>query len=223
MRKGEQTRAAIVAAALDLAAGDSLEGLTIGLIARRLQMSKAGVFAHFGSREELQIAVLKEYERRFIEDILLPSLKEPRGLPRLEAMYARWLDRGTAEIESGCVFVSGAVEYDDRPGPIRELLVGMIRSWQRELVRAIKQAVDVGHLRPETDPHQLVFAMYGLILALHHDARLMHSKDSVARCRAGFAELIDPLRTPAQKAGPAPRHRKSNKEKPNGTVRRPSP
>jgi len=94
MRKGEQTRAAIVAAALDLAASDSLEGLTIGLIARQLQMSKAGVFAHFGSREELQIAVLKEYERRFIEDVLLPSLKEPRGLPRVEAMYTRWLERG---------------------------------------------------------------------------------------------------------------------------------
>jgi AcrR family transcriptional regulator len=223
MRKGEQTRAAIVAAALDLAAGDSLEGLTIGLIARRLQMSKAGVFAHFGSREELQIAVLKEYERRFIEDVLLPSLKEPRGLPRLEAMYSRWLDRGRTEIESGCVFISGAVEYDDRPGPIRDLLVSMIRSWQRELMRAIKQAIDVGHLRPETDPQQLVFAMYGLILALHHDGRLMHSKDSVVRCRDGFAQLVDPLRTSAPKAATTPRHRKSIKEKSNGTVRRPSP
>jgi AcrR family transcriptional regulator len=222
MRKGEQTRAAIVAAALDLAASDSLEGLTIGLIARQLQMSKAGVFAHFGSREELQIAVLKEYERRFIDDVLLPSLKEPRGLPRVEAMYTRWLERGRAEIESGCVFVSGAVEYDDRPGPIRDLLVSMIRSWQRELVRAIKQAIDVGHLRPDTDPHQLVFAMYGLILALHHDARLMHSKDSIVRCRAGFAQLIDPLRNPGHKAA-QPRHRKSSQEKQNGTVRRPSP
>ena len=220
MRKGEQTRAAIVAAALDLAGSDSLEGLTIGLIARRLGMSKAGVFAHFGSREELQIAVLKEYERRFIEDVVLPSLKAPRGLPRLEAMYSRWLDRQSAEIESGCVFVSGAVEYDDRPGPIRDLLVSMIRSWQRELVRAVKQAVEEGHLAPETDAHQLVFAMYGLMLALHHDARLLHSKDSVARGRAVFEQLIATLRAPAQKAvSVKPRHRNA-KEKTNGTVRR---
>lgn len=215
MRKGEQTRAAIVAAALDLAGADSLEGLTIGLIARRMQMSKAGVFAHFGSREDLQIAVLQEYERRFIDDVLLPSLREPRGLPRLEAMYSRWVDRQSVEIKSGCVFVSGAVEYDDRPGPIRDLLVGMIKSWQRELVRAVKQAIDVGHLRADTDPHQLVFAMYGLVLALHHDARLLHSEDSVARGRAVFAQLIDGLC-----AAPASRKRSSTKEKANGTVRR---
>ena len=209
MRKGEQTRAAIVAAALDLAASDSLEGLTIGLIARQLQMSKAGVFAHFGSREELQIAVLKEYERRFIEDVLLPSLKEPRGLPRVEAMYTRWLERGRAEIESGCVFVSGAVEYDDRPGPIRDLLVSMIRSWQRELVRAIKQAVEVGHLSDDTDPQQLVFAMHGLVLALHHDARLLHSRDSASRGRVGFAQLIDVHRAAAGRpaAAQAPKNR----------------
>jgi AcrR family transcriptional regulator len=220
VRKGEQTRAAIVAAALELAGGASLEGLTIGLIAQRLQMSKGGVFAHFDSREDLQIAVLKEYERRFIEDVLLPSLKEPRGLPRLQAMYSRWLDRGSIEIESGCVFISGAVEYDDRPGPIRDLLVSMIRSWQRELVRAIKQAIEVGHLRPETDPHQLVFAMYGLVLALHHDARLMRSKDSVARGRTGFAQLIEAHRALSKPAATAtPRHRKG-KERTNGTVRR---
>jgi AcrR family transcriptional regulator len=220
MRKGEQTRAAIVSTALELAGADSLEGLTIGLIAGRMKMSKAGVFAHFGSREDLQIAVLKEYERRFIDDVLLPSLKEPRGLPRLQSMYSRWLDRGKIEIKSGCVFVSGAVEYDDRPGPIRDLLVGMIRSWQRELVRAVKQAIEVGHLRPETDPHELVFAMYGLVLALHHDARLLRSQDSVARGRAVFDRLIDALRT---KPTPTKVRTTKNKGKPNGTVRRAVP
>jgi AcrR family transcriptional regulator len=191
MRKGELTKTAIVAAALDIAGKDSLEQLTIGRLAEQMDMSKSGVFAHFGSREELQIAVLKEYERRFVEDVLLPSLKEPRGLPRLEAMYQRWVDRVSVEITNGCVFVSGAVEYDDRPGPVRDELVRMVRSWQRELVRAIKLAIDIGHLKPETDPHQLVFTMHGLVLALHHDARLLHSKDSVARGRAGFAQLID--------------------------------
>jgi AcrR family transcriptional regulator len=177
--------------ALDIAGRDSLEALTIGQLAERMDMSKSGVFAHFGSREDLQLAVLKEYERRFVQEVLLPALKEPRGLPRLQAMFHRWVDRVSVEITNGCVFVSGAVEYDDRPGPIRDELVGMIRSWQRELVRAIKQAIDVGHLRADTDPHQIVFAMHGLILALHHDARLLHSRDSVARSRTGFEQLID--------------------------------
>jgi AcrR family transcriptional regulator len=199
MRKGEQTRTAIVEAALDMAGKESLESLTIGRIAEGMEMSKSGVFAHFGSREELQLAVLKEYERRFVQDVLLPSLKEPRGLPRLEAMFHRWIDRLSIEITNGCVFVSGAVEYDDRPGPIRDELVRMVRSWQRELVRAIKQAIEVGHLRADGDPHQLVFAMHGLVLALHHDARLLRSRDSVARGRAGFAQLIDALRAPANR------------------------
>jgi AcrR family transcriptional regulator len=209
MRKGEQTRAAIVDAALDLAGRDGLEGLTIGLVAERMKMSKSGVFAHFGSREDLQIAVLKEYERRFVDDVLRPSLVEPRGLPRLEAIFSRWVDRISIEIATGCVYVSGAVEYDDRPGPIRDELVGMIRSWQRELVRAIKQAIEVGHLRADIDPLQLVFAINGLVLAVHHDARLMRSRDSISRGRTGFVQLINAHRaSPASQAKPgAARHK----------------
>lgn len=208
MRKGEQTRVAIVDAALDLAGRDGLEGLTIGLVAERMSMSKSGVFAHFGSREDLQIAVLKEYERRFVDDVLRPSLVEPRGLPRLEAIFGRWIDRISIEITTGCVYVSGAVEYDDRPGPIRDELVGMIRSWQRELIRAIKQAIEAGHLRDDIDPAQLVFAINGLVLAVHHDARLMRSRDSISRGRAGFTQLIKAHRAqPSGNAKPAPANR----------------
>ena len=92
MKKGELTRAAIVAAALELSARVGLEGLTIGALAERMQMSKSGVFAHFGSREDLQIAVLKAYEQRFVEDVLLPGLTQRRGLPRLCAIMERWLE-----------------------------------------------------------------------------------------------------------------------------------
>jgi len=176
-----------------------LEGLTIGLVADRMRMSKSGVFAHFGSREDLQIAVLKVYEKRFVEGVLLPSLNEPRGLPRLEAMYSRWIDRISIEIASlGCIYVSGAVEYDDRPGPIRDELVAMIRSWQAELVRAIKQAIEEGHLRSDTDPMQLVFVIQGPVLTVHFNARLMHNKESITRARAGFVQLINAHRAPAQ-------------------------
>jgi len=200
MRKGEQTRSAIVAAALELAARDGLEGLTIGALAERMHMSKSGVFAHFGSREELQIAVLKAYERRFVEDVLVPGLEAPRGLARLRAILGHWLERTAIEAASGCIWISGATEYDDRPGSVREELVGMVRSWQRELIRAIGQAMDTGELRADTDPSELVFDLYGVILVLHHDARLLDSPDAQARARRAFERLLA-----SYAAAPAPR------------------
>jgi AcrR family transcriptional regulator len=190
MRKGEQTRAAIVASALDLSARVGLEGLTIGALAERMQMSKSGVFAHFGAREELQIAVLKAYERQFVDDILLPALKEPRGLARLRAIFDRWLDRTAHEAEHGCILISGASEYDDRPGAVREVLVGMVRSWQRELARAIRQAIEAGELAADTDPDELVFELYGVILALHHDTRLLASGRAPERARRSFERML---------------------------------
>lgn len=192
--KGEQTRAAIVDAALEVAARGGLEALTIGSLAERMRMSKSGVFAHFGSREDLQIAVLKEYERRFVDDILVPSLKEKRGLPRLRAIFARWLDRSAIEAAQGCIWVSGATEYDDRPGAVRDELVAMIRSWQRELSRAIQQAVEAGELRSDTDAADLVFDLYGVILVLHHDARLLRSPDAIGRARRAFDRVLEGYR-----------------------------
>jgi AcrR family transcriptional regulator len=200
MRKGEQTRSAIVATACDLAARDGLEGLTIGALAERIGMSKSGVFAHFGSREDLQIAVLKAYEQRFVEDVLRPGLEAPRGLPRLCAIFGNWLDRTAVEAASACIWISGATEYDDRPGPVRDELVGMVKSWQRELVRAIRQAIDTTELRADTDPSELVFDLYGVILVLHHDARLMQSMDAPARARRAFERLIAAYRAPHEPA-----------------------
>lgn len=197
MRKGEQTRSAILDAACELAARDGLEGLTIGALAERMGMSKSGVFAHFGSREDLQIAVLKAYERRFVEDVLKPGLEAPRGLARLRAILGLWLERTAVEAASACIWISGATEYDDRPGSVRDELVGMVRSWQRELVRAIRQAIETGELRADTDPGELVFDLYGVILVLHHDARLMDSSDAPARARRAFDRLIDANRAPA--------------------------
>lgn len=190
MRKGELTRAAIVDAALTLSSRDGLEGLTIGTLAERMRMSKSGVFAHFGSREDLQIAVLQEYERRFVSDILLPALELPRGLPRLRALLDRWLARTALEVASGCIWISGAAEYDDRPGSVRDALVTMVRAWQRELVRAIQQAIDAGHLRAQALAADLAFDAYGVILVLHHDARLLKSPDAVDRARRAIDRLL---------------------------------
>jgi len=190
MRKGEITRAAILDVALDLARRNGLEGLTIGLLADRMSMSKSGVFAHFGSREDLQIEVLKRYHDQFEQEVFYASMKEARGLPRLQSMFARWVNRVTIEIASGCIYISGAVEYDDRPGAIRDALVAMVCAWQDALYRCVRQAIDMGHLRADTDPHQMVYEMYGLILALHHDARFIQRPGSVERARTGFNRLL---------------------------------
>ncbi len=201
MRKGELTRAAILDVALDLASRDGLEGLTIGLLADKMNMSKSGVFAHFGSREDLQLEVLKLYHHHFEQEVFYPSMKEPRGLPRLQSMFARWVKRVSVEIASGCIYISGAVEYDDRPGAIREELVGMVRTWQEALLRCVQQATEMGHLRADTDPYQMVYEMYGLILALHHDARFIKRPGSVERAQAGFERLLSCHQAPQPPAG----------------------
>jgi len=196
MRKGEMTRATILDVALNLASRDGLEGLTIGLLAERMHMSKSGVFAHFGSREDLQIEVVKLYHQHFEQEVFYPSMKEPRGLPRLQAMFARWIKRVTVEIASGCIYISGAAEYDDRPGAIRDELATMVRAWQGALRRCVLQAIEMGHLRADTDAGQMVYEMYGLVLALHHDARFLKMPGSTERAQAGFERLLESYRDP---------------------------
>jgi AcrR family transcriptional regulator len=190
MRKGELTRAAILETALQSASRHGLEGLTIGLLADQMNMSKSGVFAHFGSREDLQIAVLKLYHELFEQEVFYPSMKEQRGLPRLRSMFALWVKRVTREIASGCIYISGATEYDDRQGPIREELVGMVNAWQGALLRATAQAQEFKHLQSDVEPEQIVYEMYGLILALHHDARFLKKSGSVNRAELGFERMI---------------------------------
>jgi AcrR family transcriptional regulator len=207
--KGQQTRATILEAALGLASHMGLEGLSIGALAEVTHMSKSGVFAHFGSREELQISVVREYHAKFEEEVFYPAMREPRGLPRLRALFDRWVRRVSVEIDSGCIYISGAVEFDDRPGPVRDALVTMVRTWQDALERAIRMAVEEGHLKADTDPAQLLFEVHGLILALHHDARLLRHPDAVERARTAFDRVLSyyaavPAPAPA-KAGVARR------------------
>ena len=190
LMKGRQTRATILDAALALASHMGLEGLSIGALAEVTQMSKSGVFAHFGSREELQISVIREYHAKFSEEVFEPSMKAPRGLPRLRALFDRWFKRVSIEIDAGCIYISGAVEFDDRPGPVRDALLSMVQTWQNALERAIRIAIDAGHLRPDTDPQQMLFEAHGLILALHHDARFLRRPGANARARAGFENVL---------------------------------
>lgn len=196
-QKGQQTRAAILDAALGLASHMGLEGLSIGALAEVTQMSKSGVFAHFGSREELQISVVREYHAKFEEEVFYPALHEPRGLPRLRALFERWVKRVSVEIDSGCIYISGAVEFDDRPGPVRDALASMVRAWHGALERAIRIAVDEGHLKPDTDVMQMLFEIHGLILALHHDARFLRQSGALDRAHRAFEHVLDRYMTGA--------------------------
>lgn len=190
LHKGQQTRAAILDAALGLASHMGLEGLSIGALAEVTGMSKSGVFAHFGSREELQISVIREYHARFEEEVFFPAIREPRGLPRLRALFERWVRRVSVELDSGCIYISGAVEFDDRPGPVRDALVEMVRTWHQALERAIRGAIEEGHLRADTDAGQMLFEIHGLILALHHDARFLRNAGTLERARIGFERVV---------------------------------
>jgi AcrR family transcriptional regulator len=188
--KGRQTRAAILEAALGLASHMGLEGLSIGALAELMRMSKSGVFAHFGSREELQISVIREYHERFAEEVFQPAIREPRGLPRLRALFERWIRRVSVEIDSGCIYISGAVEFDDRPGAVRDALAQMVRTWHGTLEKAIRLAIDEGHLRADTDPHQMLFEIHGLILSLHHDARFLKLPGALDRAHRAFERML---------------------------------
>ncbi|MEZ5741844.1 MAG: TetR/AcrR family transcriptional regulator [Burkholderiaceae bacterium] len=189
--KGEQTRGAIVQAAIEQAASQGLEGLTIGSLAERTGLSKSGLFAHFGSREELQMAVLHAYEQRFLAQVLRPALEAPRGLPRLRAICRLWLRQMAAEADSGCIMVSGAAEYDDRPGPLRDELVAMVQRWQGELARAVGQAVSEKHLPQGMDIAAFVFETYGIVLAMHHEARLLRNPRALERATQAFERLLE--------------------------------
>ena len=206
-QKGQQTRATILDAALGLASHVGLEGLSIGALAEVTQMSKSGVFAHFGSREELQISVVREYHARFEEEVFYPALREPRGLPRLRSLFEHWVKRVSVEIDSGCIYISGAVEFDDRPGPVRDALVSMVRAWHGALEKAIRLAVAEGHLLPDTDVMQMLFEVHGLILALHHDARFLRQPGALDRAHRAFDNVLAHYLPPVGASASKPKRR----------------
>ena len=188
--KGQQTKAAIIDAALGLATQLGLEGLSIGAVAEVMRMSKSGVFAHFGSREELQISVVREYYRRFEDEVFRPALAQPRGLPRVRALFANWMKRVAVELQSGCIFISGAVEFDDRSGPVRDALASSVQTWLTALYRAVEQAREAGHLRADAQEQQIAFEIHAIILALHYEARFLKTPGSMARAEQAFEGIL---------------------------------
>ena len=190
MLKGQQTKAAIVEAAMGLATHLGLEGLSIGVVAEVTNMSKSGVFAHFGSREELQISVIREYFNPFEQEVFYPALEAPRGLPRLRVLFDKWMRLVAGEVQAGCIFISGAAGFDDRPGPVRDALVGSVKTWLAAVHRSVLQAKEMGHFPADSDESQIAFELHGLILALHYEARFLKNAGSIERANTGFNNIL---------------------------------
>lgn len=191
MGKGQETRAAILERAIRVASEAGLDGLTIGRLASALDLSKSGLFAHFASKEGLQVATLDRAAEKFVEVVLRPALKAPRGEPRLRALVDRW-QRWPIDVPQpgGCLFVQAAVELDDKPGPARDRLVALQREWLAALATAVKGAVTEGHFRRDVDPEQVAFELYGIMLSTHHAVRLLRDARANARARRAVDRLL---------------------------------
>jgi AcrR family transcriptional regulator len=189
MSKGEETRNAILDRALSLAKTVGLEGLSIGRLAEDLQLSKSGLFAHFKSKEALQLEVIRVARESFVARVMAPALKAPRGEPRVRALYERWIEWG--QQQGGCIFVTLSVELDDRPGPARDAVKASQRDWFEALTTAASIAIKEKHFRRELDPEQFAFEMYSLMFGLHHFQRILDDPQALARTRRAFESLIE--------------------------------
>jgi AcrR family transcriptional regulator len=169
--KGTATREAIIDRAYEMARVSGVEGLSIGPLAQAVGMSKSGVFAHFGSREDLQLAVIESAATRFGEAVLGPALAQPRGLPRLRAIMHNWFEWVRSTNRGGCVLMSSVTEYDDRPGLLHDQVARNEARWRDVLRRAIELAIECGHLRPG-DSEQYAFELYSIPLTVHHQSGL---------------------------------------------------
>ncbi|HKV10835.1 MAG TPA: TetR/AcrR family transcriptional regulator [Thermoanaerobaculia bacterium] len=195
MGKGAETRDRIVEQALRLASRDGLEGLTIGSLSSELGLSKSGLFAHFGSKDELQLQVLKAAVERFEEAVVQPALATPRGEPRLRSFFARWLAwMDDPAKPGGCLFIAATVELDDRPGPQRDFLVESQERRLAFLTRAVRIGIEAGHFSADLDPEQLAFEIDAIALGYHQSRRLLRDPKAALRAHNAFDRLINASR-----------------------------
>jgi AcrR family transcriptional regulator len=195
--KSEATYATIINAALEMAAAEGIGKLSLGELAKRTGISKSGVFSRVGSLEALQAAVLDEYDRRFSTEIFLPSLQLPKGLPRLIAQVNAWSRRAADEgLHNSCLYSAGAFEFDDLNSPLRDRLRQGVEGWRASLRKTILQAVELGQLKPDTEPGQLVYEIYSLIFGLIHDTRFLREQPAERHMLKAFDRLIMSYRIP---------------------------
>ncbi len=208
MGKGARTKQAILDHALALATRVGIEGLTIGRLAEDLGMSKSGLIAHFQTKEALQVQVLETGAHRFVEDVLRPALKAPRGEPRLRALFESFLAwEASPSLPGGCPLIAASSELDDRPGPARDYLVQSRRDLLDLLAGTVRSAIDEGQFRPDLDPEQFAYEFWGAMLGFHHASRLMRDPRAADRARAAFETLVRASRASASAPAHAGRRR----------------
>ncbi len=191
MRKGEATREAIVGEALSQAIVLGLDGISVGGVSQSLSLSKSGVFAHFKSKEALQLDILNAAAAQFRSAVIDPALREVEGLPRLRRLFARYLDwMKDGAGAGGCLFVSAAQEYDDRPCAVRDRLVAILSDWRWVIRRVASDAVARDSLRSDADLEQIAFEFFGLALSYQQSLRLMGTPDAEARAMLGFDRML---------------------------------
>lgn len=191
MSKGTETRDRILDQAVRIASRDGLEGLTIGSLSSELKLSKSGLFAHFGSKDELQVQVLQAAVARFNETVARPALTAPRGEPRIRAFFENWLAwANDPRMPGGCIFVAASVELDDRPGPQRDVLAKAYGDRIAFLAKAARMAVEAGHFRADLDCEQFAFDIDCIALGFHYAKRLLLEPKAEQRARFAFERLL---------------------------------
>jgi AcrR family transcriptional regulator len=192
--KGDRTRSAIVARAVDIASVEGLEGLTIGRLADELGMSKSGLFAHFGSKEELQLATVQAARERFLNEVFRPALQVERGYPRLIEICRSWLDYVDRDVfPGGCFFAAASFEFDSRSGPVRDAIAKMMDDWIGAIEKAVELAQEEGHLDPNIEPAQLSFEINALFFGANFAHNMWHDKNAIERARIAIAHRLESL------------------------------
>ena len=190
MSKGGTTREAILGTAVGRACRVGLGGLTIGDLAGSLGMSKSGLYAHFGSKESLQLAVLDQARREFTETVIRPALAAPRGEERVRALFERWIACGLVRAPGGCLFVKASMELDEQDGLVRDQLARDHRDLYATVATVFRTGVATGQFRADADPDQFAADLDGVMLAFYHWHRLLDDKLSPVRARRGFEALL---------------------------------
>jgi AcrR family transcriptional regulator len=196
MSKGAATRQAVLEEATTIAARLGLDGLTIGTLATSAGMSKSGLYAHFGSKEELQLATLTHACDTFVDQVLRPALFEPRGEPRLRAFFERWLATCRDGLPAGCLYLSSKLEFDDQPGRVRDRLVRDYRDLLDSIAQMVRAGIAEGQFRPDTDPAQFAQDLDGIVLAFFFAYRLLRDPATEQRARRSFEAALAGIRKP---------------------------
>ena len=188
MGKGEATKEAILDEAARLARTVGLGGMTIGVLATKSNLSKSGLYAHFRSKESLQLQLRERAKVRFVAEVIAPALAAPRGEPRVRALFESWLKWDCAP--GGYIFTAAASELDDQPGPVRDHVVRNQRDWLGTMAEVFRTGVAEGHFRAAADPEQFAFDLEGVMLSFHLTNRLLGDAAAEERARASFEALL---------------------------------